>query len=144
MGLSARTPRSSPSCTHHSTASSLSLQRRVQQCAALFAKDLSRTALPVSGSQAEVDVTWETYSVEHFHGWLLMGCCKLACTNLSRVSEAAVPTQLCVGCTRARYCSMECQRTAWHLGVTALCVKCLHSMSDGLAVACNNSAGDFQ
>lgn len=56
---------------------------------------------------------WEWYAVSHFHGRLVPGCCYLGCTNLSGVSEAGLKTQLCSGCGRTRYCSVECQKAAW-------------------------------
>lgn len=56
---------------------------------------------------------WERHAVTNFHGRLLPGCCNLACSNLDGVSEAALPTQICGGCRKARYCCVECQRVAW-------------------------------
>lgn len=66
-----------------------------------------------SRTQPEVDSVWERYAVTHLQGRLLPSCCNLACTNLGGVCEAAMKTQLCSGCRRARYCSVGCQRAAW-------------------------------
>lgn len=59
---------------------------------------------------------WEKHAVQHFHGRMLPGCCHLGCMQLCGVSESSLPTQLCGGCRRARYCSIECQREAWVAG----------------------------
>lgn len=58
-------------------------------------------------------VEWERHAVANFSGRLLPGCCYLGCADVSGVSEAALATQLCGGCRRARYCSTRCQRAAW-------------------------------
>lgn len=54
-------------------------------------------------------------------GPLLTGCCSLRCNNLTEASEALLPTLLCSGCRRARYCSVRCQRQAWQDGHKRLC-----------------------
>lgn len=59
---------------------------------------------------------WEFFATRHLDGPPLPGCCNWACTNLDGFSEAALPTRLCSGCRRVRYCSEECQRTAWVIG----------------------------
>lgn len=56
---------------------------------------------------------WGQFALRFFHGRLLPGCGHLGCTNLAGVSEAALPTLLCSGCRRVRYCSAQCQREAW-------------------------------
>lgn len=50
-----------------------------------------------------------------FDGRLLPGCCCLSCVNFSESSELALPTFVCGGCRRARYCSPLCQRNAWRV-----------------------------
>lgn len=67
-------------------------------------------------SESELDLVWEQYAVTHCHGRLFSGCCYLGCTNLDGFSESALKTQLCSGCRRTRYCSVECQRAAWVAG----------------------------
>lgn len=64
-------------------------------------------------TQSEVGLLWEKYAVEHLHGRLVPGCCNLGCNNLDGFSEAALGTNLCSGCRRARYCCVECQKAAW-------------------------------
>lgn len=67
---------------------------------------------------------WGEYALQSFQGLLLPGCCYLGCTNLAGVSEAALPTLLCSGCRRARYCSVMCQKAAWSEGGhSLLCCK---------------------
>lgn len=78
----------------------------------------------VDGLDSKFYSMWGAFSLEHFEGRLLPGCCYLSCTNLSGVSEASLLTQLCSGCRRARYCSIECQRGAWlHEGHGRVCCK---------------------
>ncbi|MEW5303668.1 MAG: hypothetical protein WDW36_006339 [Sanguina aurantia] len=64
-------------------------------------------------AQAAIGPNLEKHALDNFHGRLLPGCCHLGCEDLSGVSEAALPTLLCGGCRRARYCSVGCQREAW-------------------------------
>lgn len=56
---------------------------------------------------------WESYGLQHFQGRLLPGCDRSCCTQLKRVSEATMPTLLCSGCRRVRYCDKKCQAVAW-------------------------------
>lgn len=49
----------------------------------------------------------------YFGGRMLPGCGSLACQNLSGPREESIPTRLCAGCRRMRYCSHACQRHAW-------------------------------
>lgn len=75
-------------------------------------------------AQSEVAAVWERFAVTHFNGRLLPGCCNLGCTNLSGVSEATLKTQLCGRCRGPRYCSTECQRSAWlEGGHSTVCVQ---------------------
>lgn len=67
-------------------------------------------------AQMHVDSVWEQFAATHFNGRLVRGCCYLGCTNLDGVSEAALKTQLCSGCMKARYCSVGCQKAAWCKG----------------------------
>lgn len=65
-----------------------------------------------STMREEADV-WGRYAFQHFHGRMLPGCGCLSCYNLAGPSEAALPTLLCGGCRRVRYCCVTCQREAW-------------------------------
>lgn len=71
-----------------------------------------------------VGAAWDKYAIARFNGRLLPGCCYLECANMQRASEASLPTLLCGGCRRVRYCSLQCQRAAWvqggHRGVCSL------------------------
>lgn len=67
-------------------------------------------------SSQEINVMWEKHAMTHFNGRMLPGCCYLGCNNVEGVSEAALKTQLCSGCRKARYCSVGCQRAAWRKG----------------------------
>ncbi|MEW5301148.1 MAG: hypothetical protein WDW36_004027 [Sanguina aurantia] len=57
--------------------------------------------------------SWEGFAIADLSGRLLPGCSHWGCTNLEGGAEAALPTRLCSGCRRARYCCDECQRAAW-------------------------------
>lgn len=69
-----------------------------------------------SVSDARQAGMWERFAAAWPGGRLLPGCSYLGCTNLQGVSEAALPTRLCSGCRRVRYCSDVCQRAAWSKG----------------------------
>lgn len=60
---------------------------------------------------------WDLYAQKIYNGRLLAGCCHLECRSMSGCSEAALPTRLCGGCRKVRYCSIECQRAAWDNGM---------------------------
>lgn len=77
---------------------------------------LSGASLSQPGFCVEISLAWERFAVGHLHGRLLPGCCNLTCTSLSGVCEEGLSTMLCSGCRRARYCSVACQRAAWHKG----------------------------
>lgn len=50
-------------------------------------------------------------------GRLLPSCCNPSCVLLTGISDVAMPTKLCSGCRRVRYCSQKCQKIdfdAWH------------------------------
>lgn len=70
---------------------------------------------------SEVYVMFERYATSLVYGRLLPGCCHLGCINLEGVSEAALKTQLCSGCRKARYCSVKCQKAAWLGGHSTAC-----------------------
>lgn len=79
----------------------------VEICAASQQTTLNATSI---GSL--IFSTWGQYAMS-CRGSLLNGCCNLDCTNLSCVSEDVLPTQVCAGCRRVRYCSVHCQQAAW-------------------------------
>lgn len=72
-----------------------------------------QTSLTTEEREKVVFVTWGRYAMERYNGRLLPGCCNPGCTNLAGNSESALPTQLCSGCRRVRYCTSECQQAAW-------------------------------
>lgn len=82
----------------------------------LLSSRISEVLSNPARAQSEVGPHWERYALEHFGGRLLPGCCHLGCTNLGSSTEAALPTLLCSGCRRARYCSVKCQHGAWLQG----------------------------
>lgn len=49
-------------------------------------------------------------------GRLLSGCSSPWCTNLSGLLDHLLPTMLCSGCRRVRYCGRACQRHDWITG----------------------------
>lgn len=55
--------------------------------------------------------------------WILPGCSSFMCLNLAGCCEAALPTLLCTGCRRARFCSPACQRESWVNGHREVCEK---------------------
>lgn len=82
----------------------------------LFGKLMGVSVVPMCRAVAQVGEIMGRHAVEHFHGRLMPGCCHLGCTNMTGVSEASLPTMLCSGCMRTRYCSAKCQKAAWLLG----------------------------
>lgn len=60
-------------------------------------------------------IAWGWFAVEHLPN-LLPGCGSMACKCLAGSCEAALPTRLCGGCRRVRYCCDGCQRDAWLQG----------------------------
>lgn len=58
----------------------------------------------------------EGYAVHCVDGRPQPGCCNTRCTKLVGPSEAALPTKLCSGCWKVRYCSVECQKMGWTFG----------------------------
>lgn len=65
------------------------------------------------GDVPEGHVRLERFAIQHLDVKVLPGCGFWGCLNMTGISEAAIPTQLCSGCRRARYCSVKCQRAAW-------------------------------
>lgn len=80
---------------------------------ALATSQLALLSQPGFESIGVARTAWERFTVEHFEGRLLPGCCNLGCTNLAGISESTLKTLLCSGCRRARYCTVGCQRAAW-------------------------------
>ncbi|MEW5300316.1 MAG: hypothetical protein WDW36_003254 [Sanguina aurantia] len=78
----------------------------------LIENSKDRSDVPESRGPAS-HARWERFAFRHLRGRVLPGCSHWGCANISGFSEAALPTQLCGGCGRARYCSAECQRAAW-------------------------------
>lgn len=72
-----------------------------------------QTTLTTKARESLISSAWEKYAISDCDSIFLNGCCNLGCTNLASVSEAVLPTQLCAGCRRMRYCSVECQQAAW-------------------------------
>lgn len=58
---------------------------------------------------------WERFAFNTLQGRALPGCSYWGCCNLLGFSETMLPTKLCSGCRRARYCSVQCQQSAWVL-----------------------------
>lgn len=76
---------------------------------------------------------WERFAFQHLTGKLFPGCNASNCLNMRGFSEAALPTFLCSGCKRARYCSVECQRQAWaNRGHRELCSNRTHHTNPNL------------
>lgn len=73
-------------------------------------------AITCGGFDCSLALAWERHTLLHFPGRPLPGCCHITCTQLAGVSEESLPTQLCSGCRRVRYCSAKCQREAWLAG----------------------------
>lgn len=96
---------------HHATQSDeqFALANMKELVSALVEVISKRDEGPIS----EAKPIWEQSAVSSFLSGLLIGCCHLRCTNLSGLSEADLKTQLCSGCRKARYCCVECQRSAW-------------------------------
>lgn len=86
-----------------------------------LARDLALPSNPAEWQPKSAHFTlaaesWDAYALEHFHGRLLPGCSYLCCTNMSGTSEQSLPTLLCGGCRRTRYCSISCQKATWLRG----------------------------
>lgn len=77
-------------------------------------KSLMEQLSPVIGGfGSKSGALWEEYAANRCLGRLTPGCCHVGCTNLDGLSKAALKTQLCGGCRRARYCCVACQKAAW-------------------------------
>lgn len=57
-------------------------------------------------------LAWHAFTMR-FHGRLLPGCGNMSCQVMTGHCEAYLPTLLCSGCMRVRYCCVDCQRQAW-------------------------------
>lgn len=86
-----------------------SLMATVLDTCGLHMLAVGRLTLDIRASHA----LWEWFASTHLCGRVLPACSRWGCTNLAGSSEAILPTQLCGGCRRVRYCSARCQRAAW-------------------------------
>lgn len=65
------------------------------------------------GNVAWRHARWERFAFVHLKGRVLPGCSNWGCLKLPGLIEAVLPTRLCRGCRRARYCCVGCQKAAW-------------------------------
>lgn len=65
------------------------------------------------------------FALDTIHGRPAPGCCNAFCTNLTGASEASLPTKLCSGCRRVRYCSVQCQKSGWTQGLHNVMCACM-------------------
>lgn len=79
------------------------------------ARAVERHRLPDLDCDAQWLVCVEDYA-DRFRGRLLLGCGSLGCTNLVGLLDSLLPTLLCAGCRRVRYCCVACQRRDWAAG----------------------------
>lgn len=64
-----------------------------------------------------------------FRGRLLYGCSYVGCTELRGALDSLLPTQLCPGCRRLRYCCRPCQGKDWLAWHSEVCGKGEWSLS---------------
>lgn len=76
---------------------------------------------------------WDRFAADECPN-MLPGCGYWLCQEYSGISEAAMPTLLCSGCQRVRYCSTRCQRSAWVLGHREMCAPADASKSMSVSV----------
>lgn len=93
----------------------VSVTKDLTDLVTLLLSSCSMVASPHAQREARSTV-WESYALKHLQGRLLPGCSHHSCQGFAAVCEVAMRTQLCGGCRRARYCSVECQRAAWQEG----------------------------
>lgn len=51
----------------------------------------------------------------------LLLCDRVGCTNMEETSELKLVTTVCAGCRTERYCSRDCQASAWRRGHRLKC-----------------------
>ncbi|MEW5316805.1 MAG: hypothetical protein WDW38_008155 [Sanguina aurantia] len=117
-GTSAATPTPTPTPTAdaHSTAPPSSGTGYVFDPAAqgvLMRRVFEACGDGYEGRGPGVQARWELWAFTHVRGPIFPGCSLTHCCNIDGRSEAELPTLLCSGCRRARYCGAECQRAAW-------------------------------
>lgn len=76
----------------------------------LFDDDSSVKRVPCMQQQA---LYWSNFYADLGMCPPVRKCGNFACDNKSGCSESALPSLLCSGCQKVRYCSVKCQKYAW-------------------------------
>lgn len=86
----------------------------------LLRNSCSLTSLDVGPDCDEQPILWLECLTAHAQRFpatrLLLGCASLGCTNLHGLLDSHLPTLLCGGCGKVRYCSVDCQMRDWAKG----------------------------
>ena len=77
---------------------------------------VSASWLPADLKQLVHTTEKDGHITPYLDGIGLHVCSSRKCINLSEDSEFLIKTFICGGCKKARYCSRECQATAWREG----------------------------